>query len=54
MGWVDLNRLRETESNLAFVSLFDDTEGVWRDEDLRLLSTVPYAVGRDDSCLAIV
>ena len=36
-GCVDLNHLKETQSNLAFVSLFDDTADVWRPEDFGLV-----------------
>ena len=36
-GWVDLGHLRKTQSNLVFVSLFDDTQDVWREEDFSLL-----------------
>ena len=32
-GCVDLNHLKESQSNLEFVSLFDDTVDVWRPED---------------------
>ena len=32
-GCVDLNHLKESQSNLEFVSLFDDTVDVWRLED---------------------
>ena len=36
-GCVDLSHLRTTQPHLAFVSLFDDTEDVWREEDFSLL-----------------
>ena len=36
-GCVDLSHLKVNEPNLAFVSLFDDTEDVWRPEDFSLL-----------------
>ena len=36
-GWVDLNHLRVNQPSLAFVSLFDDTEDIWRPEDFSLL-----------------
>ena len=36
-GCVDLNHIKETQSNMAFVSLFDDTADVWRTEDFRLV-----------------
>ena len=36
--FVDLNHLKVTEQGLSFVSLFDDTEDVWRAEDFNLLS----------------
>lgn len=34
---VDLNHLKATERGLSFVSLFDDTEDVWRAEDFNLV-----------------
>lgn len=37
-GCVDLNHLKTTEQGLSFVSLFDDTEDVWRPEDFNLVS----------------
>jgi hypothetical protein len=42
-GLYDLSHLRVVQPQLAFVSLFDDTEDVWQEEDFRLvepLSTV--------------
>ena len=36
-GYVDLSHLKVSEPNLTFVSLFDDTEDVWRAEDFRLV-----------------
>ena len=36
-GCVDLSHLRTGQSNLAFVSLFDDTVDVWRPEDFQLV-----------------
>jgi hypothetical protein len=36
-GCVDLAHLKESEPSLVFVSLFDDTANVWRNEDFRLL-----------------
>lgn len=36
-GWVDLRHLRSTDAGLAFVSLFDDTVDVWREEDFGLV-----------------
>lgn len=36
-GCVDLNHLKVAQPNLAFVSLFDDTEDVWRPEDFLLV-----------------
>jgi hypothetical protein len=36
-GCVDLSHLKESKPNLAFVSLFDDTEDVWRPEDFGLV-----------------
>lgn len=44
-AWYDLNYLRETQKNIDFISLFDDTTDVWSNEDFRLLeelSTVKY------------
>lgn len=38
-GWVDLNHLRVVQAGLRFVSLFDDTEDVWQEEDFKLLET---------------
>lgn len=42
-GLYDLSHLRVVQPQLAFVSLFDDTEDVWQEEDFRLvepLSTI--------------
>jgi hypothetical protein len=42
-GLYDLSHLRLVQPQLSFVSLFDDTEDVWQDEDFRLvepLSTI--------------
>ena len=36
-GFVDLSHLKVSQSHLAFVSLFDDTEDVWREEDFGLV-----------------
>ena len=36
-GCVDLSHLKIDQSGLAFVSLFDDTEDVWRPEDFNLV-----------------
>ena len=36
-GCVDLNYLKVNQPGLAFVSLFDDTEDVWRPEDFNLV-----------------
>ena len=36
-GCVDLNHLKDNQPNLVFVSLFDDTEDVWRPEDFSLV-----------------
>ena len=35
-GWIDLSHLK-AQSETAFVSLFDDTNDVWRGEDFRVL-----------------
>ena len=37
-GCVDLSHLRSSQPNLAFVSLFDDTQDVWREQDFRLVA----------------
>ena len=34
---VDLSHLKASQPHLAFVSLFDDTEGVWEEENFRLM-----------------
>ena len=50
-GCVDLNHLRANRSDLTFVSLFNDTVDVWRDEDFDLVqevSTVALWSRRDD------
>ncbi|GIX08277.1 MAG: hypothetical protein KatS3mg115_2680 [Candidatus Poribacteria bacterium] len=39
-GWYDLSHLKVVQPHLAFVSLFDDTEDVWREEDFRLLEEI--------------
>ncbi len=39
-GWFDLKHLQQAQSDLAFVSLFNDTEDVWREEDFRLVEEV--------------
>lgn len=42
-AWYDLNHLVEGPESLTFVSLFDDTPGIWTDENYKLvepLSTV--------------
>ena len=39
-GCVDLNHFKETQPNLAFVSLFDDTEDVWQPRDFSLVEEV--------------
>ena len=36
-GCMDLSHLKEDQPHLAFVSLFDDTQDVWRDEDFDLV-----------------
>ena len=36
-GCVDLSHLKNPQGNLRFVSLFDDTEDVWRADDFSLL-----------------
>ena len=36
-GCVDLSHLRVSQPHVAFVSLFDDTEDVWREEDFGLV-----------------
>lgn len=39
-GCVDLNYLKDSQPRLTFVSLFDDTRKVWRDEDFSMVSAV--------------
>ena len=39
-GCVDLSHLKSAQPELAFVSLFDDTQDVWRDEDFSMVSAV--------------
>ena len=36
-GCMDLNHLKEYDPRLEFVSLFDDMQDVWRDEDFDLV-----------------
>ena len=36
-GCVDLSHLKSNQPSLTFVSLFDDTQDVWREEDFRLV-----------------
>ena len=36
---VDLSHLKSTQPNLEFVSLFDDTEDIWRPEDFSLVES---------------
>ena len=36
-GCIDLNHLKDGQPHLSFVSLFDDTEDVWRKEDFSLV-----------------
>lgn len=36
-GCHDLNHLRLSEPHLFFISLFDDTQDVWSEEDFRLV-----------------
>jgi hypothetical protein len=38
--WFDLNQLKVGPEALGFVSLFDDTMDVWREEDFRLVGEV--------------
>jgi|DewCreStandDraft_4_1066084.scaffolds.fasta_scaffold06592_7 hypothetical protein len=46
----DLNHLRVVQRDLAFVSLFDDTEDVWKEEDFRLVEdlSIPARWSRPD------
>ena len=37
-GWFDLNHLKEQQSNCVFISLFDDTLDIWREEDFKILN----------------
>ena len=39
-GCVDLNHLKESHNSLALISLFDDTEDIWRSDDFALLENV--------------
>ena len=36
-GWHDLSHLKLVQAHLAFVSLFDDTQDLWQDEDFSLV-----------------
>ena len=36
-GWVDLGHLKTNQPQLTFVSLFDDTENIWRRRDFGLV-----------------
>lgn len=50
-GWVDLNHLKVAQPNLAFISLFDDTADVWREEDFKMVdqwSETGFASRPDD------
>lgn len=38
-SWVDLEHLRASQIHMRFVSLFDDTEDVWSEEDYLLVET---------------
>ena len=40
-GWVDLEPLKDSRPRQQFISLFDDTEILWQDEDFGLLE--PYS-----------
>ena len=44
--WFDLRHLKQTQSNLAFVSLFDDTLDVWREEDFKQVEEVSDNIAR--------
>ena len=39
-GWHDLQSLRAKIDHARFVTLFDDTAGIWRPEDMKLLEQV--------------
>lgn len=39
-GWHDLSLLKTGQHPLSFISLFDDTNDVWADEDFRLVESV--------------
>ena len=39
-GCVDLSHMKSSQPELGFVSLFDDTQDVWRDEDFSMVSAV--------------
>lgn len=49
-GLYDLNHLKVVQPGLAFVSLFDDTEDVWKEEDFRLVEdlSIPARWSRPD------
>lgn len=49
-GLHDLSHLKHNQADLAFVSLFDDTEDVWKEEDFRIVETlsVPARWSRRD------
>ena len=38
--WYDLKHLKSVHDPFRFVSLFDDTVGAWRDEDVRLVGSL--------------
>ncbi len=39
-GCVDLSHLKSTQPELSFVSLFDDTQDVWKQEDFSMVNSV--------------
>lgn len=43
-GWLDLRHLREKDSELAMLSVFDDTRDVWKEEHFRLAEHVSEVV----------
>lgn len=48
-AWYDLNHLKVGPEALGFISLFDDTADVWRDEDFRLVDDLSQVARWSDS-----
>lgn len=55
-GLYDLSHLKVVEPKLGFVSLFDDTEDVWQEEDFRLVEGLSFVArwSRPDELEAIL